>query len=42
MGVYLVGMAIVVIYLVNAYRVWGGKVTSEHEYADLTAVSASS
>lgn len=32
MAIYLVGMAIVVVYLVNAFRVWGGKVTGEHEY----------
>lgn len=32
MGVYLAGMAIVIVYLVNAYRVWGGKVTGEHTY----------
>ncbi len=32
MTIYLVGMAIVVVYLVNAFRVWGGKVTGEHEY----------
>ncbi|MGE5242781.1 MAG: cytochrome d ubiquinol oxidase subunit II [Betaproteobacteria bacterium] len=32
MVIYLIGMAIVIAYLVNAFRVWGGKVTGEHEY----------
>jgi cytochrome d ubiquinol oxidase subunit II len=32
MIIYLIGMAIVIVYLVNAFRVWGGKVTGEHEY----------
>lgn len=30
--IYLFGLALVTIYLVNAYRVWGGKVTAEDEY----------
>jgi cytochrome d ubiquinol oxidase subunit II len=32
LAIYLVGMAIVVVYLVNVYRVWGGKVGREHTY----------
>jgi cytochrome d ubiquinol oxidase subunit II len=28
LGVYLFGMAIVIVYLVNVYRVWGGKATT--------------
>ncbi len=32
LAIYLLGLALVSIYLVNAYRVWGGKVTAEHEY----------
>jgi cytochrome d ubiquinol oxidase subunit II len=32
LAIYLTGMAIVVIYMVNAYRVWGGKVTQDHQY----------
>jgi cytochrome d ubiquinol oxidase subunit II len=30
--VYLIGMAIVAVYLVNMYRVWRGKVGEEHTY----------
>ena len=30
--IYLVGMAIVIVYLVNVYRVWRGKVGEEHTY----------
>ena len=30
--VYLIGMAIVAVYLVNVYRVWRGKVGEEHTY----------
>jgi cytochrome bd ubiquinol oxidase subunit II len=30
--VYLAGMALVVVYLGYAYRVWGGKVTGSHRY----------
>ena len=30
--IYLVGMAIVIVYLVHAYRVWRGKVGEEHLY----------
>ncbi len=32
LAIYIVGLALVTIYLVNAYRVWGGKVTADHEY----------
>jgi cytochrome bd ubiquinol oxidase subunit II len=32
LAVYLVGMAIVIVYLVNVYRIWGGRVTTEHTY----------
>jgi cytochrome d ubiquinol oxidase subunit II len=30
--IYLIGMAIVAVYLVNVYRVWRGKVGEEHTY----------
>ena len=30
--IYLIGMAIVVVYLINVYRVWRGKVGEEHTY----------
>lgn len=30
--IYLAGLLLVTIYLVHAYRVWGGKVTEQHEY----------
>ncbi len=30
--IYVIGLALVVVYLVYAYRVWGGKVTREHAY----------
>jgi cytochrome bd ubiquinol oxidase subunit II len=32
LALYLVGLAIVVVYLVNVYRVWRGKVGREHTY----------
>lgn len=32
LAIYLTGMAIVVMYMINAYRVWGGKVTQNHKY----------
>ena len=32
LAIYLIGLVLVSIYLVNAYRVWGGKVTVEHQY----------
>lgn len=32
LGIYLVGMAIVVVYMVNVYRVWRGRVGDEHIY----------
>ena len=32
LGVYLVGMAIVAVYMVNVYRVWRGRVGDEHLY----------
>jgi cytochrome d ubiquinol oxidase subunit II len=32
LAVYLFGMAIVVVYMVNVYRVWRGKVGREHTY----------
>jgi cytochrome bd ubiquinol oxidase subunit II len=32
LAIYVCGMAIVIAYLVHAYRVWGGKVTDEHQY----------
>jgi cytochrome d ubiquinol oxidase subunit II len=28
LGIYLVGMAIVLVYMVNIYRIWRGKVTN--------------
>ncbi|HSK09738.1 MAG TPA: cytochrome d ubiquinol oxidase subunit II [Vicinamibacterales bacterium] len=32
LGIYLVGMAIVIVYMVNVYRVWRGRVGEEHTY----------
>jgi cytochrome d ubiquinol oxidase subunit II len=32
LGIYLVGMAIVIVYLVNVYRIWRGKVGREDAY----------
>ncbi len=32
LGIYLVGMAIVAVYMVNVYRVWRGRVGDEHVY----------
>jgi cytochrome d ubiquinol oxidase subunit II len=31
LGVYLFGMALVIVYMVNVYRIWRGKVTSVYE-----------
>ena len=28
LGVYLFGMTLVIVYMVNVYRIWRGKVTS--------------
>lgn len=32
LAIYLIGLAIVIVYMTHAYRVWGGRVTAEHEY----------
>jgi cytochrome bd-type quinol oxidase subunit 2 len=32
LAIYVIGMAIVIVYLVKVYRIWGGRVTTEHTY----------